>query len=145
MTWFVFLCMVLTAYRVTRLITKDDFPPLLWLRDGIVGGYRPPDRAETYHPSFPKGELEFGVSALIPGMRGVWSLDGDGEVQVFRSNWSWVPHWLAELYGCPWCVSAYVSGALTLTVDLIYGLPVPWLVGPAVWALAALAASREWA
>jgi hypothetical protein len=137
--------MVLAVYRLTRLITKDDFPPVLWLRDRLVGGYRPPTRAETWHPGYPAGELEPHVSRAAPGLRGLWSLDSEGNIQVWRAPWKHTPHWLAELLSCPWCVSGWLSGAVVLAADLTVGLPVPWLFGPAVWGAAALLASREWA
>jgi hypothetical protein len=143
--WFVFMVMCLGAYRLTRLIVKDTFPPVLWLRDRLAGGYRQPTRAEMYHPAYPVGELEPHTSRMVPGMRGLWSLDKSGQIQVWRAHWRYSPHWLAELITCPWCASAYVSGALTAAVDVLYGVPVPWLVGPAVWAVSALLASREWA
>jgi hypothetical protein len=128
---FVFACLVLTAYRVTRLVTKDDFPPILWLRDRLVGGWRPLTEKEYREP--------------VQG-RAWRAVDGeDGTRLRWVERKAWVPHWLAELLGCPWCVSAYISGALVLVTDLTYGLPVPWLIGPAVWALTALLASREWA
>lgn len=144
MIWFVFLLLVLTAYRATRLITKDSFPPVVVLRDYLAGGPRPPTRDELYHSNYPN-DLEPGVSRLVPGLKGVWYLGKDGETLVHRSKVDWSPHWLAELITCPWCASAYVSGALVAVTDVVYGLPVPWLVGPAVWAGAALLASREWA
>lgn len=143
MIWLIFLLMSLTAYRVTRLIVRDTFPPVLWLRDRLAGGYRQPTRAEMYHPAYPVGELEPHTSRAIPGLRGLWSLDEDGQIQVWRSHWTYSPHWLAELITCPWCASAYVAGALTAAVDVFYGIPVPWLIGPAVWAVAAVLASRE--
>lgn len=145
MNWFLLVVLVLTAYRGTRLITRDTFPPVLWLRDELAGGPRKPTRAELYHPAYPTGELEPGVSKLVPGLRGVWYLGPDGEVLVHRGKVSWSPHWLGELLTCPWCASAYVSGVLVLVTDLTYGLPVPWLMGPAVWAGAALLASKDWA
>lgn len=129
--------MVLTAYRVTRLITKDDFPPLLWLRDRLAGGWRPLTTPERRMLVVLDGDKR-------AELRRTWSVNVDG-TQRYVYRWQYVPDWLAELYGCPWCVSAYVSGGLTLAVDLTVGLPVPWLVGPAVWAGAALIASKEWA
>lgn len=144
MTWFLLVVLTLTAYRATRLIVRDTFPPVLWLRDLLAGGPRKPTRAEMYHDNYPN-DLEPGVSQLAPGMRGVWYLGPDGGTLVHRSKADWSPYWLAELITCPWCASAYVSGALVLVTDLTYGLPVPWLMGGAVWAGAALLASREWA
>lgn len=129
--------MVLTAYRATRLVTRDDFPPLLWLRDRLAGGWR--------DLTAPERRTLFGLEQdKRAELRRTWSVNTEG-TQRYVYRWHRVPDWLAELYGCPWCVSAYVSGALTLAVDLSVGLPVPWLVGPAVWAGAALLASRGWA
>lgn len=139
MPWFILACMALAAYRLTRLITRDDFPPLLWLRDRLSGGWRPLTLAELER-------YNLADATRKAMLRTDWSYDPDDELhQRYVARQDWVPVWLSELYGCPWCVSAYVSGALTLAVDLTVGLPVPWLVGVAVWALAALLASREWA
>lgn len=41
---------------------------------------------------------------------------------------SWVPWWLEYLAGCYWCVSVWVSGAVTLVVSLTSDLPYPLLV-----------------
>jgi hypothetical protein len=139
MIFFVFACMVLTAYRATRLVTKDDFPPLLWMRDRLAGGWRPLSMKEDEALARALGEKHTYLTAL-------WSVRDDNGKRtryVYRAKWS--PYWLAELVTCPWCASAYLSGVLTLVVDLTYGLPVPWLIGPAVWASAALLGSREWA
>lgn len=134
------------AYRLTRLITKDTFPPVLWLRDHIAGGVRKPVRAELYHEEYPN-DLEPGVSRLVPGMHGVWYLGPDGEVLVHRGKAKWSPHWLGELITCPWCASAYVSAATTA-----YGAYLGWFSWPQavvvwlyVWAVAAIVASKEWA
>ena len=131
MDWFVLVCLVLTSYRVTRLITRDDFPPLLWLRDRIKGGWRP----------LTAPEWEQIRAGDLAALRPTTSIDGVENRWVTRALW--VPHWLSELYGCPWCVSAYVSGALVAATDVVHGVPVPWLVGPAVWAGAAILASRK--
>jgi hypothetical protein len=132
--WFVLACLVLAAYRLTRLVIKDTFPPVLWLRDKVVGGWRPLTEPEQYLAlGDDPADVPFETTE-VDGVRHRW---------VARHRWS--PHWLAELMSCPWCASAYVSGALVAATDLTVGLPVPWLVGPAVWAGAALLASREWA
>jgi len=137
MIWFIFLAMSLAAYRFTRLIVKDTFPPILWMRDRLAGGWRPLTLGE--HEEYIRSSAR--DKALI---RTDWSYDPDDEEShrwVTRKSWS--PVWLAELLSCPWCASAYVSGALTAAVDVLHGIPVPWLVGPAVWAVAAVLASRE--
>jgi hypothetical protein len=137
--------LVLVAYRATRLIVKDTFPLVLWLRDRVAGGYRYPTRAEMYHSNYPVGELEPHVTRIVPGLRGLWSLDPDGRIQVWNSHWKNSPHWLAELITCPWCASAYVSGALVLITDCVIGVQWPWLMGGAVWAGSSLISSRSWA
>lgn len=140
-----YLLMTLTAYRLTRLVVRDTFPPILWLRDRLAGGLRPPTRAEMFHPSFPQGEAEHGAYRTAEGLEGLWTRNDDGDIVVWRTPWKHAPHWLAELITCPWCASAYVSGAVTAAVDITLGIPLPYLVGFAVWAGAALLASQEWA
>ena len=143
MNWFVLTLMALTVYRLTRLIIKDTLPPVLWLRDHISGGWRYPTDKEHHHDNYPEGELEKGSYTLVPGLPGVWSLI-DGEVKVHRFKDSWSPFWLAELWSCPWCVSGWIAGGVTAATDITIGLPAPVLQGVAVWALGAVAASREW-
>ena len=136
MIWFIFLAMSLATYRFTRLIVKDTFPPVLWMRDRLVGGWRPvTEDEEAQRIRTRRSPYDFyGHTLGDPD-------DGTLERYVTRKGWS--PYWLAELLSCPWCASAYVSGALTAAVDVFHGIPVPWLVGPAVWAAAAVLASRE--
>lgn len=45
--------------------------------------------------------------------------------------------WLGELVSCPWCASAYVSGALVTVTWWLHGMPLPVLCWLAVWAAAA--------
>lgn len=143
MNWFVLTLMALTVYRLTRLVIKDTLPPVLWLRDRISGGWRLPTPEEQHHDNYPTGELENGIHRVVDGLPGVWSLV-DGKIQVYRIKASWSPFWLAELWSCPWCVSAWISGGVTAATDIVIGLPAPVLQGVAVWALGAVAASREW-
>lgn len=128
-TWVLLIVMSLTTYRCTRLITTDDFPPLLWVRDRVCGGWRPMTQQELDRntPSTPDQREHAGV------------------LLTYKRRASWSPYWLAKLVSCAWCASGWVAGLLTLAVDLRVGLPDPWLAGPAVWAVGALLASREWA
>jgi hypothetical protein len=135
--WFVFLVMCLTAYRATRLLIKDTFPPVLWLRDILAGGWRPPTEAEWKLIRTPSHTPDYSSRPQVTVQ--------DGKTLLWVNRRTWAPDWLAELITCPWCASAYISGGLTAAVDVFYGVPVPWLVGPAVWAVSALLASREWA
>lgn len=139
--------MALAAYRLTRLITKDDFPPVLWVRDRLAGGWRPPTTKQQHHQSFPTGQLDKDSLTNIPGL-GMFTLS-DGEIRFYARKWDWVPFWVGDLISCPWCASAYMSMGVVGS-EALWG-PVPlsgwstvavWL---AVWASSALLASREWA
>lgn len=122
------LVMALASYRLTRLVVADTFPPVLWLRDRLVGGWRPLTDAEQAADWDP-GQLEF--------------IDGTAHRYVHRAAWS--PYWLAELLSCPWCASGWIALAVTGGTWAAVGLPVPLLVWPAVWGVAALLAAQEWA
>lgn len=37
------LVMALATYRLTRLVVEDDFPPVLWVRHRLAGGWSGPD------------------------------------------------------------------------------------------------------
>lgn len=127
--WYVFGMLVLTAYRVTRLVIRDDLPPLLWARDRLVGGWRKPTPAEWKAVRAERSKYRTTVR--------------NDQTLLWTDRKPWVPGWLAELLSCPWCVSAYVAGALTAVTDVTVGVPVPWLTAVAVWAGAAMLASRE--
>lgn len=84
---------VLTVYRVTRLIVADAFPPIAAARFRVQRRYGPES-------------------------------------------------WQAYLSECPWCVSVYVAALVVLAVDLVVGLPAPFLVWPAASALTGLIAAN---
>lgn len=54
----------------------------------------------------------------------------------------WGPAW-AEGLDCPWCVSVWVSGMLVLATALTVGVPLPWLLWPAVSTAASLVSRVE--
>lgn len=143
-TWLLSIILVLGSYRLTRLITKDDLPPVLWVRDRLSGGWRPPTTKEQHHPNYPKGQLEIGSLTNVPDL-GVFTLSEGGDILIHASRWKKSPFWLGDLVSCPWCVSAYVSLVLVGGTALWVGLPVPLLMWLAVWGSSALLASREWA
>jgi len=125
--------LILVAYRATRLVVRDTFPPVLWARDRLAGGWRKLTEAERdrYYATSEKSEL---IKQ--------WEINKNDLTQRYIRRVSWSPHWLAELITCPWCASAYVSGALVLITDCVIGIQWPWLMGGAVWAGASLIASR---
>lgn len=138
-TWLLIACMIVANFRATRLVVRDDFPPILWLRDRLAGGWRPLSLAEH--------ERYAGASPTAKAvMQADWSYDPDDNLRqryVRRSRWS--PCWLAELISCPWCVSGWLSAALTAAVALTVSVPAPVLVWGGVWGASSLLASREWA
>lgn len=140
-TWLLITCMVLANYRAARLATKDDFPPVLWLRDRLAGGWRPLTTREFEQNP---GVRTYGETTVDhPELGALTLIDGQANRYVRRSKWS--PHWLAELVSCPWCVSGWLAAALTAAVAFTVGVPAPVLVWGAVWGASALLASREWA
>lgn len=140
-TWLLLLVMSLAVYRLTRLVVADTFPPVLWLRDRIVGGWRPLTRKESETNRLPV--LEEGQSATVARLGGLTVIDGETNRYVERTRW--VPFWLAELISCPWCASGWVALGVTAGVWAVAGLAMPVLVWLATWAVSALLAAQEWA
>ena len=133
------LLLVLVVYRLTRLVVRDTFPPVLWVRDRLAGGWRPLTDREAHDLKVMSDDMELE-------MRRLWStMEIHGVESRYVYRWRRSPFWLAELLTCPWCASGWITGVVVLATDLTYGLPVPWLMGPAVWGAAALLASKEWA
>lgn len=135
------LLMALATYRGTRLVVADTFPPLVWLRDRLAGGWRPLTEAEWKDYRTPS--RNHGPAALSSLGAAVQDIDGVKHRYIRRSRWS--PQWLADLVSCPWCASGWIAAAVTAAVWTTAGLPVPLLVWPAVWAAGALLAAQEWA
>jgi hypothetical protein len=135
-TWLLIVLLVSATYRLTRLVVKDDFPPVLWLRDRLVGGWRPLTEKEWKAIRGRGTAIEFAVQDIDHGNGPV------GSRYLIRARW--VPQWLADLLSCPWCASGWVALALTLAVAFTVGVPAPLLVWPAVWGAGALLAARDW-
>lgn len=102
---FLLILMILTTFRVTWLITRDSIPlvrlPREWLLDKAV-------QTRQLHPSYETPD------------------DDDAqEVETFRGGW----YYLADLVTCPWCVSVWVAGVVTVVTVLVSptGLSMPWL------------------
>lgn len=126
--WLLLIVMSLATYRGTRLIVEDTFPPVLWARDRLAGGWRPLTDAEQSQDWQPE-QIEF--------------IDGVANRYVYR--WRWSPQWLADLASCSWCASGWIAAGVTAGTWATVGLPVPVLVWAAVWAAGALLAGQEWA
>lgn len=140
-TWLLLLVMSLATYRLTKLVVEDTFPPVLWLRDRLAGGWRALTLKEQETKPLPV--LDEGQSAVMAGLGQVQLIDGAVHRYVRRSRRS--PFWLAELISCPWCASGWIAAGVSAGTWAVAGLPVPLLVWPAVWAAGALLAAQEWA
>lgn len=127
--------MALTTYRLTRLLVEDTFPPVLWLRDRLVGGWRP----------LTEKELAQARSAGLAYMP--WKTTAIDDVEnrwVERARW--VPYWLADLLSCPFCASGWIgAGVVAGAWFAPAGLSVPVLCWFSVWAIGGVLAAQEWA
>lgn len=132
--WLLLVVMSLATYRGTRLVVEDTFPPVLWLRDRLVGGWRPLTLRE-----------QEGAVRQSGGDRPFPLTEVDGVQQRWITRRSWSPFWLADLLSCPWCASGWVAAGVTAGTWAVVGLPVPLLVWAAVWGAGGLLAAREWA
>jgi len=131
-TWLLLIVLSLATFRLTRLVVKDDFPPVLWMRDHVAGGWRPMTDAEWNSIRVPGAKIPFDHRP-INDVENRWV-----------TRWKWVPQWLADLISCAWCASGWVSGALVLLAAFTIGLPAPLLSWFAVWGAGSLLASRPW-
>jgi uncharacterized protein DUF1360 len=131
MIYFTAVVLALAVARLTRLVVKDTFPPVLWARDRLAGGWRPLTGAE-WEDLRKSGREKYRPTQAIDGIENRY---------VTRVKWS--PFWLAELITCPWCASGWITGGLTLATDVTVGLPVPWLTGLATWSVGAWLAAKS--
>lgn len=143
-TWLLLVLMSLAVYRLTRLVVEDTFPPVLWVRDRLVGGWRELTSAEMTGHRVPPLEDE-DPAVEVAGLGSVSSIDGRLHRHLTRARWS--PQWLADLLSCPFCASGWIAVGVAVGVWAWLGLSVPLLVllWLAAWALGGLLAAQEWA
>lgn len=114
--WLLFVILSLATFRITRLITKDDFPPIFYVRRWI----------QTRRHAVMRKPARVKIRGTVN------DYFGEGP---YADYW-----WLGELVSCVWCASAYVAGGLVLAVWLLHGLPLPLLWWFAVWGAGAFLA-----
>ncbi len=140
--YFLLALLPLCAYRVTRLVVRDDLPPVLWVRDRLAGGWRPLTTKEQQTERLPSFTRD-GQQAVVAGLGTLQQIDG--EVHRWAERWKHSPYWLGDLVSCPWCASFWVS--MGGTSGYAAAGWIPWSavlpVGVATWALASILASRE--
>lgn len=142
-SWLYLIMMALSGYRLTVLVVRDTFPPVLWLRDRIVGGWRPlTDKEWAAYRARQAG-------ASSAWMKHTKSIDFEGVRGTQEARWMdrkpWVPYWLSELVSCPWCASGWISLALASAgaAQGLYPWSRAWLVWGSVWAVSALMAAKD--
>ena len=128
--------MSLATFILTKLIVDLDFPPVLWLRDRVVGGFRPLTLAEQAKLNNPRAQhkvTEWDIHLI------------NGEDHLWKTRSKKIPMFFAELMSCPWCTSGWVALGVVAGTWATVGLPAPVLMWLATWALGALMAQHEWA
>lgn len=142
--WLLLLLMSLAVYRLTRLLVDDTFPPVLWLRDRVIGGWRPLTDKEQHTSRLPES-WEEGQAATIAGLGSVM-LMSDGVLHRYVHRSARVPFFFAGLLSCPYCTSGWAALAVTVGVWWWLGLAIPLLVllWLGSWALGGMLAAQEW-
>lgn len=112
-----FVILSLATFRITWLITKDDFPPIFYARRWIQ-------------------QLRPGVMRVPARVHARYTDNNLYGEEPYFDYW-----WLGELVSCTWCASAYVSGALVFATWRLHGLPLPLLWWFAVWGAGAFLAN----
>lgn len=140
--WLLLLLLSLGTYRLTRLVVKDTFPPVLWARDRLVGGWRElTEEEEDIRINDARAHEDEGKRWPVR-----WPVEMiDGVEHRYVKPVSWSPFWLRELLSCPWCASGWLSLGLVSGTAVSASVPLPVLFWLASWALGSLLASQTWA
>lgn len=113
----IFLLTVLTAYRLTRVVTTDGL--FTEWREAFFLRFPP----TAHYASFEKKRSEGGSS--------YWKLHPSPIRKTSK---------IGELISCPWCIGFWISGATVLAVAQFTSLPLPilwWFATSAVVGLIA--------
>lgn len=88
--WLVLVLLCLTVYRVTRLITRDQFPLLMWPREMIVSFLYPEYADKDWMSRRP--------------------------AKIFKAHWGGFGRTVAYLLVCDWCMSVWVAAGVVTGV-----------------------------
>jgi hypothetical protein len=157
------LLLAVATWRITRLLVRDEFPPIRNLRDWIIrtmaiinpdgdltgGRQLVPDRRIAIGIGLAAGAfvaiLLIALVGPLPGAMEVPITLGAGVVAGFAVGGlvgsRAVSHAVAYLWTCPWCMSVWVAAGLVWVADWRLSVPLPWLV---VGAGAALTGVLTW-
>lgn len=102
--WLVFLVDALAAYRITRLIVADGFPPVKRLREWLLRRWPADDT--RYWPSEVEWDTDNEQHHLVASGRQVVAYvdETDGELFVPLDG-----HWFGDLITCYLCAGTYVA------------------------------------
>lgn len=102
---------LLAAWRLTRLVVKDDFPPIKAARDWVLRRW-PSDSARYSDAEVIEVADPDDPTSMAAPERG--QLAGTGlEVEWGPEGWEAAePHWLGKLIDCPWCASVWLSAGV---------------------------------
>lgn len=112
MTWdpLLLLVDVLAVWRLTRLVTRDDFPPIKAAREWVLRRW-------------PSGDTTFTaeeVVGIIEDPDAPAPFTGEGRVEgtgrpVFWNGEEWQSegdHWQGKLISCLWCASVWLAAGV---------------------------------
>lgn len=138
----ILIMLSLATFILTKLVVDLDFPPIVWLRGQVIGGWQPLSSTQKMDPKN-KPASPVGIHTEDGLNPGIQVFDGEPYWYIVRRHW--IPYFFAGLVECPWCVSGWLSAGLVTGTWAVTGLPVPLLYWPSVWALGALLAQHDYA
>lgn len=132
-SWLVLFIDALAVWRLGRLVTKDDFPPIKAARDFVLRRW-PSNIAQ-----FPDHEVLEDQAGEEPTTLATTGTLRGSSVRVEYRDGGWFaqdPHWFGQLIDCIWCSSVWLAGGVVALRALV---PEPWSYLAVVLAFAALA------
>lgn len=120
-SWLNLLIDALATWRLGRLVTVDDFPPIKHARDWVLRRWPGPN-ARFSEAEVIVNEQDVDSYSDEP-LRG--HLEGTGlAVEWLEEGWqAQQPHWFGQLIDCIWCASVWLAGGVVALRAL---LPVQW-------------------
>lgn len=107
MDGWLFLLDALAIWRLTRLVTTDDFPPIKAAREWVLRRWPSSDTEFT--------DDEIDAAEWPEEPEAGWEPHGwvkETRTPVVWTGEAWSPrdgHWLGKLITCPWCTSVWVG------------------------------------
>lgn len=104
MNWLLWFGLIIVIWSVTRLLVKDEFPPIKVVRNWFIA-------------TFWRDEMN------------VDSPKRPADVTYWVWFWRRVGHSIAYVWTCPWCMSFWVGIAVwQIAVALGFSVPLPWVL-----------------